>query len=288
MNKFCIQIVLFLLSISVCVNTKSIVANLDPTKDTESKSTKCYSTNDDSDEIYEKNKHLLCINPEETINAEKLMNDAVSKLEYHATSRYGYIFDGEYRPYNMLFYKKKYRNHTVVEKVEYTINDPNKYNELIKRFWDPDSNNFLYERSDKRKIVRVYSPNLVIIQQRWKKWPWSREKYFYVLAAKFEISENKTIIVMTSANINDHNSKNKKPFENTLIKSANLFKTDIDSEDDIRNGKLKKMCVNIMGCIIEKKNKHVDITYVESIGRHLPSYLRRIIRKASKIFPPHK
>ncbi|EAA19542.1 hypothetical protein [Plasmodium yoelii yoelii] len=114
------------------------------------------------------------------------------------------------------------------------------------------------------KIARVYTPNLVIIQQRFKKRPWSREKYFYALAAEFKISEDKTIIVMTSANINDHNSKNKKPFENTLIKSANLFKIDIDSEDDIRKGKLKKAIVNIAGYIIKKEDKCLDVTHVES------------------------
>ncbi|CDU17790.1 fam-a protein [Plasmodium yoelii] len=278
MNKLCIQIVLFLLSISVCVNTETLAAEPTPKKNTEPilnkftklilkknkepKPEKIYPT---PEEIYEKNKHLLCTNPEEIIQAEKLMNDAVKNLKYHARNKYGYYFNGEYWPHTMNSYKKIYRDLTCVEKIEYTINDPNKYNKIINKFWDPDSNDLFYKCSAKRKIARVYSPNLLIIQQRFKKWPWSREKYFYALAAEFKISEDKTIIVMTSANINDHNSKNKKPFENKIIKSANLFETDIDSEDDIRKGKLKKSIVNIAGYIIKKKDKYLDITYVESV-----------------------
>ncbi|EAA21573.1 hypothetical protein [Plasmodium yoelii yoelii] len=103
------------------------------------------------------------------------------------------------------------------------------------------------------KIVRVYTPNLVMIQQRWKKLPWARHKYFYAIAAKFKISENKTIIVMASANIIDHNRKNKKYFENTIVESANLFQAEVDSEDEIRNGKIKKSYVNLSGYIVKKE-----------------------------------
>ncbi|CAD2096507.1 fam-a protein, fragment [Plasmodium vinckei brucechwatti] len=80
-----------------------------------------------------------------------------------------------------------------------------------------------------------------------------------------KISEDKTIIVMASPNINDHNSKNKDSYKNTLIENANLFKTDIDSEDDIRNGQLEKKILNIAGYLIEKKISHVNITYLEAI-----------------------
>ncbi|SCM24186.1 hypothetical protein PCHAJ_000306000, partial [Plasmodium chabaudi chabaudi] len=78
------------------------------------------------------------------------------------------------------------------------------------------------------------------------------------------ISEDRTIIAMTSANIIDHNSSEKE-YKNKIIKSANLFTTEVDSEDDIKNGKLKKTFLNIGGYLIEKKDKYVDITYIESI-----------------------
>ncbi|CAD2102058.1 fam-a protein [Plasmodium vinckei] len=63
--------------------------------------------------------------------------------------------------------------------------------------------------------------------------------------------KNTTIIVMASADINDHNPSSKK-FKNTIIENVNLFKADIDSEDDIRNGKLRKTFVNIAGYLIKK------------------------------------
>ncbi|EAA20774.1 hypothetical protein [Plasmodium yoelii yoelii] len=223
-------------------------------------------SNDNTEEIYEKNKHLLYTDTKETINAENFMKEAVTHLEYHAASKDGYKLDDEYGSYRVFFYKKKYRGHTDIEKTEYIFDNPNKYNKIINKLWNPDSNNFLNTGSFKRKIVRVYGPNLVMIQQRCKKWPWSHYKYFYAIAAKFKISENKTIFVMASANIIDHNRKNKKYFENKIVENANLFQAEIDSENDIRNGKLEKMFVNLNGYIVEKRNKHIYITYINSVN----------------------
>ncbi|EAA18914.1 hypothetical protein, partial [Plasmodium yoelii yoelii] len=150
------------------------------------------------------------------------------------------------------------------------IKNPNQ-----KKIKNPNQKNIIL-----RKIARVYNPNLVMIQQRYKSRRFGCQKYFYALAAKFEISENKTMIVMASPNINDHNSKSKKPFENTIIEDANLLKIDIDSEKDIKQGKLKKTFANLIGYIIEKHDGHVDIIYIESIGRYVPSFLKRMIKKA--------
>ncbi|CAD2112492.1 fam-a protein [Plasmodium vinckei] len=264
MNKFYIQIALFLLSVSVYLNNKALATEPAPGKATEIKSKDCYAT---SEEIFEKSKHLLCTNPEEIKNAKKLMNEAISHLKYHATSKDGYKYVGGNSRRSTFLYKKKHKDNTNVEKVTYTKNDPNKYNKVVGKLWDPDIICLLDNRSVKRKVARVYNPNLVIIQQRFKKWPWGRWKYFYALATKVEISENKTIIAMTSANINDHHPSDKE-YKNTIIENANLFKTDIDSEEDIRKGTLKKVFVNIAGYIIEKKDKHVGITYVHSIDGH--------------------
>ncbi|CAD2084054.1 fam-a protein [Plasmodium vinckei lentum] len=262
MNKFYIQIALFLLSVSVYLNNRTLATEPALGEDTKTKSKKCYPT---SEEIYEKNKHLLCTDPKEIENAVKLMNEAVKALEFHATSKDDYILCGSNTFRNMVSYKKKHEGHTNVEKVIYRKDDPNKYNGTIDKFWDPDSDHFLFKKLDKKKIVRVYNPNLVMIQQRYKKWVLGHQKYFYALAAKVEISKDKTIIVMTSANINDHNPSDKE-YKNTIIESANLFKTDIDSEEDIRNGKLKKTFLNIAGYLIKKYDKCVHITYIESIS----------------------
>ncbi|VTZ75084.1 fam-a protein [Plasmodium yoelii] len=284
MSTFYINFFFFLLTISLCVNNKTLATELSPKTYTKYKSKKFtifkskkftifnskkyYPVNDNTEEIYQKNKHLLYTDPEETRNACRFMNDALKQLEHHATSKDGYkrCCANPYR--NIIFYKKKHRGHTIVEKIHYTIYDPNQYNELVNQLWDPDSNLLLNKFSVKKKIVRMYTPNLVMIQQRWKKWPWSREKYFYAIAAKYKTSENKTMIVMASANIIDHNRKNRKYFENKIVESANLFQAEIDSEDDIRNGKLKKMFVNLSGYIIEKRNKHTYITCVDSNDEH--------------------
>ncbi|SCL95648.1 hypothetical protein PCHDK_000546400, partial [Plasmodium chabaudi adami] len=58
-----------------------------------------------------------------------------------------------------------------------------------------------FSQKNSRKIVRVYSPNLVMIQQRYEDPMYGHPKYFYALAKKTQISKDKTIIAMTSANI---------------------------------------------------------------------------------------
>ncbi|ETB61204.1 hypothetical protein YYC_01143 [Plasmodium yoelii 17X] len=84
------------------------------------------------------------------------------------------------------------------------------------------------------------------------------------------------MVVMSSANINDHNPSNKK-YQNEIVKSANLFKTDIDSEQDIRKGKLKKTFVNLIGYLIEKKDRYINITYVDSIEGHSYGFLNALL-----------
>ncbi|KEG00241.1 hypothetical protein YYE_04909 [Plasmodium vinckei vinckei] len=179
------------------------------------------------------------------------MNEALEHLGYHATS------EDDYQPCKRIFdsippyYKKKHGDHTDVLKVNITFKNSNKYNPLIDMLWDPDGDNLFNNGSVKKKIVRVYAPNLVMIQQRYKKGFMSRQKYFYALLKKVQISENITIIVMASANINDYNPSNNE-YKNTIVESANSFKTDINSEDDIRKGELKKVFVNIAGYLVEK------------------------------------
>ncbi|SCL85925.1 hypothetical protein PBNK65NY_000509100 [Plasmodium berghei] len=104
-----------------------------------------------------------------------------------------------------------------------------------------------------------------MVQQRCRNLFELPQKYFYALAEKFEISENTTVIVYASANINDHNRSDKKFYKNTILESANLFKTEVNSEIDIRNGELKKLFVNLLGFFIKKEDEHVDLTCVSSI-----------------------
>ncbi|WBY54843.1 fam-a protein [Plasmodium yoelii yoelii] len=78
MNKFYIQIVLFLLSASLYMNNKTLAAEHAPGTSTTHESTYHYLI---SEEIYEKNKHLLCTDPKETIKVVEVMNEAVELLK---------------------------------------------------------------------------------------------------------------------------------------------------------------------------------------------------------------
>ncbi|CAD2112708.1 fam-a protein [Plasmodium vinckei petteri] len=263
MNKFYIQFFFFLLSVSVYMSNKTLATELSPRNDITPEPKSHYLV---SEEIYEKNKHLLCTDPEEPINAEKFMKEAVEQFKYHAICLDGYE-PIERNPNSSVFYFKKRHEGHIVEKIEYRFHHPEMYNEVVNKSWNFDNAKFPNASSVKRKITRVYNPNLVIMQQRYKSWFGGREKYFYALASKVQISENTTLVVMVSADINDHNPSKKK-YENKIIKTTNVFKTDIDSEDDIRKGKLQKTFVNIAGYLIQKYNAFIDITFVGSIDGH--------------------
>ncbi|CAD2096756.1 hypothetical protein YYG_04969 [Plasmodium vinckei petteri] len=264
MNKFYTQIALFLLTIFAYANNKALAAEIAPEEDATPKTTdRCLT----SEEIYEENKHLLCTDPEEIKHVTKLMSEALSHLKYHAVNKKGYKPFGN-NPFTKTYYfKKTQKDHTHVDKIQFTTRGSDKYTELIEKLWDPNHGKSFNTYSVKRKIIRVYNPNLVLIQQRYKSSIVGSEKYFYALAAKFDVSKDTTAIVMTTPDINDHNPSGKK-FKNKIIENANLFKTDVDSEDDIREGKLNKTFVNVAGYIIQKKDKCVDTTFVGSINGH--------------------
>ncbi|CAD2091061.1 fam-a protein [Plasmodium vinckei lentum] len=259
MNKFYVQIVLFLLSIFLYVNNETLAAEPVPGEDTTPKPQKCQPT---PEEIYEKNKNLLCTDPQETREAIKLMNEAAKHIEDHATSIEGYTLFKTKHGNDIVSYKKKH-GRTDIIKAYYSVNDSDMHNEIINEIWNPNHANPFNPGSV--KIVRVYNPNLVIIQHRYEKKPRGSQKYFYALAARIEVSKETTIIAMASANINDHNPS-KKEYKNTIIENANSFKTTINSENDIRKGRLKKVFVNVAGYYIQKSRNRVDLAYVESIN----------------------
>ncbi|EUD73115.1 hypothetical protein YYG_01150 [Plasmodium vinckei petteri] len=263
MNKFYVQIVFFLLSIFVYVDNKTLAA--DPDLDSgEVKRPKPRSLFATAEQLFETNLHLLCTDREETKNANKLTEEAVAHLKQYAIDEKGYKFMWDYPDYNMFFYKKIYNNNVTVYKFKYTV-DLDKYESTIHALWDPDIVDFFDTNNIKKKIARVYSRNLVMIQQRYKNWRWGHEKYYYALATKVQISKDTAIIAMTSANIIDHHPSDKE-YKNKIVKKANLFTTEIDSEDDIRNGKLEKGYVHLAGYYIQKHNDHVDVTFIASVS----------------------
>ncbi|CAD2099675.1 fam-a protein [Plasmodium vinckei lentum] len=262
MNKFYIQYIFILLSIFVYGSNKALASELALKKKTTSVTAYQHPT---PEEIYEKSKHLLCTNPNETQQAIELMNDALIHLAYHATDDNGYSKCKTPFFFAIDTQKKTHEDNTDILRIILKVSDPNQYNNSVNKLWNPDSPNSF--NTGFAKIVRVYDPNLVMIQQRYEKDSKEPQKYFYALVKRAHLSENTTIIVTVSANINDHNPSTKE-YKNTIIESANLFKTDIDSEDDIRQGKLTKVFVNMTGYLVEKKSDHIYVTYVESIDGH--------------------
>ncbi|CAD2084060.1 fam-a protein [Plasmodium vinckei lentum] len=301
MSKFYIQIVLFLLSISVCLNNTTLAAGPSPKKTSQKVINKVPNnvpnkapnevpnkapnktpnevTGDESknpyptaEEIFEEKKQLLCEDPEEAINAAKLMDEAVVHLAYHAANKDGSEPSKSDTGNSSLSHKKEDENTTKILKANRKIYHLGMYNNIVNMIWNPHPVKFYINESaisDKanitRKIVRVYDPNLIMIQQRYKKGSGSNQKYFYALVKKAQISEDTTVIVMTSVNIKDQDSSKEK-HKNTIIENANLFKTSIESEEDIKQGKLKKVFVNIAGYLIEKIKNDIHITYIESIN----------------------
>ncbi|CAD2097705.1 fam-a protein [Plasmodium vinckei brucechwatti] len=302
MNKFYIQIFFFLLSIFIYTNNKALATVLTPqdfakiNAEVEKELNKIIKIEsiknikiktiskkycDTPEEIYEKNTDLLCTNPNEIANAVKLMNEAATHLEHHATND-DYELWKQNRYYNTCSSIKKHGD-AYVQRINCKYYHDNTYNQIINMLWDPALANVFNPHFVKRKIARVYNPNLVIIRQRYKSRVGGPTKYFYALAAKFDISEDKTIIVMTSANINDHHPSEKE-YKNKIIENANSFKTDIDSNKYIRNGKWEKTFVNIAGYIVKKKTGHVDITYLEYIDGHISNYNQLFIENALNKF----
>ncbi|EUD69577.1 hypothetical protein YYG_05209, partial [Plasmodium vinckei petteri] len=141
--------------------------------------------NDSPEEIYEKNKELLCTNPNEITNAVKLMNEAATHLEHHATTEDCYELWKQNRYYNISFSIKKHGD-GYVQRINLKYYHDHTYNEIVNMLWDPALANVFNPHFVKRKIARVYNPNLVIIRQRYKSRFGGPMKYFYALAAKID------------------------------------------------------------------------------------------------------
>ncbi|EAA20130.1 hypothetical protein [Plasmodium yoelii yoelii] len=133
-------------------------------------------------------------------------------------------------------------------------------------------------------LARIYDPNLVIIQQRYKSLIRSWQRYYHALANKVELSKEKTAIVLVSSDMNDHDGGKNKKYVNPIVESANSFKPDIDSEEDIRNGDLYKMFVHLITFFVEKHADCVKVTYISSIDPNAPylapaSLIKKILVK---------
>ncbi|CAD2097689.1 fam-a protein [Plasmodium vinckei brucechwatti] len=262
MNKFYIQIALFLLSIFAYANNEAFADEPAPGEDAKPQLRSRYPT---PEKVYEQNKHLLRTDPNEINNAEKLMNKAVKQLEYHATSKDGYEPYVQNHGDGISYYIKKFDDQTNIIKVHLNIYAANQYNAIINRLWDPDSPN-IFNNGDV-KIFRVYNPNLILVQQRFKKKLGRPQKYFNALIGKSEISEGKTIIAMTSSNTTNKNHSNI-IHKNPILKNTYSFTTPTYSKYYDNSCESAQVFVNLAGYFIEKKGDDLEITYIESIEGH--------------------
>ncbi|CAD2097764.1 fam-a protein [Plasmodium vinckei lentum] len=235
----------------------------------------------DHNEIYEQNKHLLCSDPEEERQANDVMKEALDKFYSYATNENKYKLYTKYNKDTSLHFHK-YTTNPTVGKLDIKICHPHMYDEIVNILWDPNGAKKYNHDFNGGKVIRAYNPNLLLIQQRYGDGFMGRQGYFYALALKHKPHENTTIIVMASVNINDHNKKDKKKYENAIVNSANSFKVDIDSEEDIKNGKLNKMTVHLSGYAMTKYEKTVDMLYIESISGDFPSELPNWYKLSNK------
>ncbi|VEV56185.1 fam-a protein [Plasmodium vinckei vinckei] len=265
MNKFYIQTALFILSIFAYANNGALAAEPAPGEDTKQHiKDQPLSRHSTSEELYEKVKYLSCRGRKHT-QAIELMNDAVKQLEYYATTKDGY------KPYlqnptdSLSYYIKKFDNETNILKAHLNIYDSNQYNAIINRIWNPLASNIF--NKGHVTIGHVYNPNLMMIRQDYKKDSKGYQKYFYALISKTEISKDKTIIAMTSVNVND-SVRSGIEYKNPILERANSFITKLIITNEITDEKYKIIHVNLAGYLIEKKGDALEITYIESIQGH--------------------
>ncbi|CDU17761.1 fam-a protein [Plasmodium yoelii] len=214
------------------------------------------SINDSFDEIYEHNKNLVCNDSEETEKVTKFMNEAVTLLHKQIETTDGYQNHFNYN--NSGIYTKK-QDDKDIGKLNITIENPDKYDDIKNMLWDPNNPQNIDHRFLNGKPIRVYNPNLMIIQQCYMSISHSSIKYFHYLAKRVEISKDKTLIVYISTNMSDVNNDVESNIS-TLLEIAYSLESGCNFEEE-----LKKKFVNLSGYSIKKKDTHIDVTYFNSI-----------------------
>ncbi|SCM07072.1 fam-a protein [Plasmodium chabaudi adami] len=271
MDKCYIKAVLFLLNLFAYMNNNALASELSPKKNglcslfkkASKKNIDITSPDNISNQIDEPSDPLICTNPDEIEQAEKLMVEAIEKLQEHAIHSNDYELYHPYDEDTNVYYKK--HKHLDIQKIDTKIYNPDKYEEVIDTLFTLDGDIYGGAVVVKGKIVREYNPNLVMIQRRHIDVPNDFEGYYYAIAGKYQVSEDTTVIALTSANINDHNERDQNVYRNYIVESANSFETEVDSEKYIRKGLLNKMYINLSGYIIKKKSQYIQVTSIHSM-----------------------
>ncbi|VEV55619.1 fam-a protein [Plasmodium vinckei vinckei] len=233
------------------------------------------------DRIYKKNKHLLCNNPTEIKKATASMDQAVDLLKYYATTNNGFKYYSTTTISGVNLYYRNNGNGSSIEKCQFQIYNPDKYDDIINTLWDPNGPRKFDRSLINGKAVRLYNRNLLMMLRLYKNDMLLSERYFYALAKKVHISEDTTIIVMASGNVNDSNPYTSKLYVNKIVNNINSFKTSVDNDNDIMTGNYKRSFVNLSGFLIKKKNDHVDVTFVNSMDFNIMIPIKMFIRDAN-------
>ncbi|CAD2096069.1 fam-a protein [Plasmodium vinckei] len=268
MNKGYIKVVLALLSVTGYMQNLAFASEQDPSTN---------SSNGTSTQV-------LSANPEEAKQAAAIMADVLNIAKKHSKQTKEYtVYD---KIDDVTLYLKEV-NDDEIGLIEFTIPNPDSYANVVDLIWNPNGAVHVDEKFIEGSTPQTYNENLVIIQQRYKSVLGNSQRYYHALAGKFELSENETAIVMASSNMNDHdgyytNSK----YVNPIVESINSFCPDINSQEDIRKGKLYKMYINLMAFFIKKEPKGVKITHLSSVDANVswPLSLAAGKAKATKMF----
>ncbi|SCL83122.1 fam-a protein [Plasmodium chabaudi chabaudi] len=215
--------------------------------------------NPGSETRYKIHKHLLCMDPKETEKAIKHASEAVALLLKIGSNTDGY--NVEFQANNRTFiYSKKVENIDIGKFIT-KANSSDKYDEIINVLWD--SNGII--RPDlgvmNGDVVRVYNPNLLMMEKSRDAFSIvSPSQITYALATKVEISDDTTVILCPSINMNYLNKNQDDINVKELLEDVKPIETNIDAEEA-----LIKLASNISGFIIKKNEDSVDVTYIHSI-----------------------
>ncbi|CAD2102736.1 fam-a protein [Plasmodium vinckei lentum] len=215
----------------------------------------------------EEDKQQASLKLKEANQAENIMDKALALAQEHAKHTKDYKLYSN-KNGSTLYFKRV--NNVDIGKLEVTIPNPDSYTDIVNMLWYPNGAKSYNHLFDKGYLPKIYNPDLVIVQQRYRNPNKTWKTYCHALASKSQLSEDETAIVLTSSHMNDHDSKNTKKYLNPIVKSANTFNPEIDSEEDIRNGQLSKTYINLLAFIIKKEADCVKITHISSVDHNVP------------------
>ncbi|KEG04701.1 fam-a protein [Plasmodium vinckei vinckei] len=217
--------------------------------------------------------------PEEAKQAADVMAEALAIAQKHAQKSEDYKLYSKEDDGAILYFKKI--NETEIGKLDLIIPNADSYADIVNMIWDPNGAKNFDSTFIEGNLPQVYNENLVIIQQRYKSAIGSWQRYYHALANKVELSKDETAILLASSDMNDHDGHCTRKYINPIVESANSFKPDINSQEDIRKGELSKMYVNLVAFFIKKGEDNVKITYISSIDPNVPWYVPgAVIKKA--------